>query len=761
MAPKHFAPVWQHYERHEPTGRSKHHRAICKFCAYELSGQPERMKTHLQRCTNCPQHIKHEFAAEDALSSSSTPHSNNFAISLKATEFERAEDEAPAKRIAAPIVQVTEPPAKRRRSIEVGSGAEGLAGLPWAPTANASAIAPAPAAVPPGFQQVYATPATRTPAAPVPAPAPAGHSESPFSSVYENVRGYYSRHQTMNQKQISIGPTVSPHPLIRDAIARVPKAIRDRFYGCGVPLPPGIDGLRVLDLGCGSGRDCYVAARLVGPTGEVVGVDMTDEQLRVAREFVPEYAATLGYSPHLRFVKGYIEFLAQLPELYPGTIDLCISNNAVNLSPNKELVLRSVFEMLREGGEFQFSDIYADRRLPNHVRTHPVLMGECLGGALYTEDFKRLCQRVGFVDARQVSAPAPVRIEAPELRDLVGATQFYSITFRLFKFARPAAVLEPTREDYGQVAVYRGTIEGQRARTRLDSQWAFEAQRPVLVDGNTAVILGESWMRRHFEVRGDRSQHFGGFAAQPPPVQLEPWETDHELEYEIGNGADPVVRRRGIQPLPTPYFLTGLRAQADARSGSASRRASPTRDSPPHTMSLPMPRASAPMREQPFPRLSSFSISQSNVRAENAGLRSSNGPPARAMPADGDPRFVLPVARLAPPYALRTSPAVPRIAVSPAQQQQQAQQAQQSPQQQQQARPQQQQQLTGSSSSGQPQGSSSSVRSGSTASPVAPPLRHLHAPFSSAPSTATRARLSPSPTRRHSPQSVAAAASLS
>ncbi|KAJ2298586.1 hypothetical protein IWW55_004427 [Coemansia sp. RSA 2706] len=138
MAPKHFAPVWQHYERHEPTGRSKHHRAICKFCAYELSGQPERMKTHLQRCTNCPQHIKHEFAAEDALSSSSTPHSNNFAISLKATEFERAEDEAPAKRIAAPIVQVTEPPAKRRRSIEVGSGAEGLAGLPRAAGVSAS-----------------------------------------------------------------------------------------------------------------------------------------------------------------------------------------------------------------------------------------------------------------------------------------------------------------------------------------------------------------------------------------------------------------------------------------------------------------------------------------------------------------------------------------------------------------------------------------------------------------------------------------------
>ncbi|KAJ2760300.1 hypothetical protein IWQ57_006341, partial [Coemansia nantahalensis] len=336
----------------------------------------------------------------------------------------------------------------------------------------------------------------------------------------------------------------------------VPQAVLDRFYGCGVPLPAGIEGLRVLDLGCGSGRDCYVAAKLVGRRGEVVGLDMTDEQLRVAREHVPEFARALGYQPHLRFVKGYIEFLAQQPELYPGSIDLCISNNAVNLSPNKELVLRSVFEILKEGGEFQFSDIYADRRLPNHVRSHPVLMGECLGGALYTEDFKRLCQRVGFMDARQVNPPAPVRIESPELRDLVGATQFYSITFRLFKFARPSSVLEPTREDYGQVAIYRGTIDGQRARMRFDNQWAFEANRPVLVDGNTAVMLGDSWMQRHFEVRGDRSQHFGGFAADLPPVQYEPWELDHEYEYDVapalGHADGSVVRRRGILPLPTP-----------------------------------------------------------------------------------------------------------------------------------------------------------------------------------------------------------------
>ncbi|KAJ2648329.1 hypothetical protein IWW40_003967 [Coemansia sp. RSA 1250] len=773
MAPKHFAPVWQYYERHEPTGRSKHHRAICKFCSYELSGQPERMKTHLQRCSSCPQNIKTEFSQEETAS-------NNFAISVSAMEFERSEEEHRSRAGQA------EPPLKRRRSIEVGSGAEGLAGLPWAPTANASAIAAAPAAVPPGFQQVYAAPAA--PAAGGPgaaatgAAASAGRFDAPFSHVYEKVRGYYSRVTPVGKMQTSIGPTVSPHPLIREAIGRVPKPVRDRFYGCGVPLPPGIEGLRVLDLGCGAGRDCYVAAQLVGRTGEVIGVDMTDEQLRVAREFVGEYGRTLGYQPHLRFVKGYIEFLSQVPELYGGSIDLCISNNAVNLSPNKELVLRSVFEVLKEGGEFQFSDIYADRRLPNHVRTHPVLMGECLGGALYTEDFKRLCQRVGFMDARQVSAPAPVRIESPELRDLVGATQFYSITFRLFKFARPASVLEPTHEDYGQVAVYRGTIDGQRARTRLDSQWAFEANRPVLVDGNTAVILAESWLRRHFEVRGDRSLHFGAFSHPPPQVQHEPWETDHEYEeYDAqtqGLGSDePVVRRRGIRPLPTPYFLNGLRQQQqqqqqaqqqDGRSQSASRRGSPVYEqrppiSPQNNMPLlPAGKPRSALREGPtsFPRLSSFSISQSNVRAENAGLRSAAQPAISAASAESsmDPRFVLPATRIAPAYKpspISSSSSPMRFSSS-----------------------QQQQQMLSAASShsaGQQQmASSPSIRSGSTASPVAaqpasaqyagPPRHQLHPPqsaasYSSAPST-SRSQMSPTPPRQHSPQqSVAATAS--
>ncbi|KAJ2765112.1 hypothetical protein IWQ56_004227, partial [Coemansia nantahalensis] len=255
MAPKHFAPVWKYYERHEPTGRSKHHRAVCKFCAYELSGQPERMKSHLYRCEECPQHVRDEHAPDPATAGGPPFTSNKFAVPTAVTEFERAEDDLPALAAAA-----EHPPMKRRRSPEVGGGAEGLAGLPWAPSANASAIAPT--AVPPAFQQAYSGPLP--PLTQVAACASQGaYSEaSPFSGVYDNVRGYYSRMTPMNKMQTSIGATISPHPLVREAISMVPQAVLDRFYGCGVPLPAGIEGLRVLDLGCGSGRDCYVAAKL-------------------------------------------------------------------------------------------------------------------------------------------------------------------------------------------------------------------------------------------------------------------------------------------------------------------------------------------------------------------------------------------------------------------------------------------------------------------------------------------------------------------
>lgn len=173
-----------------------------------------------------------------------------------------------------------------------------------------------------------------------------------------------------------------------------------KYYGCGFVIPEQLKGLRVLDLGCGSGRDCYVLAQWVGESGRVVGVDMTDEQLQVANTYINWHRERNGFSvANVEFHKGYIERLGDLG-FDENSFDVIVSNCVINLSPNKEAVLREVYRLLKPGGEFFFSDVYSDRRIPQPLRQDQVLWGECLSGALYWNDFLRLSKNCGFIDPR-------------------------------------------------------------------------------------------------------------------------------------------------------------------------------------------------------------------------------------------------------------------------------------------------------------------------------------------------------------------------
>eukprot|EP00891_Asterochloris_glomerata_P008956 jgi/Astpho2/8956/fgenesh1_pm.00133_%23_15_t len=306
-----------------------------------------------------------------------------------------------------------------------------------------------------------------------------------------------------------------PHRLIRDIMQRIPAAVSDKFYGCGAPLPLGIKGLRVLDLGSGSGRDCYVCAALVGEQGSVIGVDMTEEQIQVAKDNAASFCQHLGYSKaNMHFIKGHIEYLdkAGIPD---DSINIVISNCVINLSPDKQRVLQETYRVLAPGGEFYFSDVYCDRRLPQSVRDHKVLWGECISGALYCEDFKRLAQGAGFTAPRELCS-SPIEITDAELQGVVGNARFRSITYRLFKLPD---LLETQCEDYGQTATYKGTIPGHTHSYSLDDHHHFQTGKPMLVCGNTAAMLGErnlSWLSKHFSVTGDRSAHYGLYQCSAP-----------------------------------------------------------------------------------------------------------------------------------------------------------------------------------------------------------------------------------------------------
>ncbi|KAI3425191.1 hypothetical protein D9Q98_008960 [Chlorella vulgaris] len=335
--------------------------------------------------------------------------------------------------------------------------------------------------------------------------------------VLESVKEYYGEVLTTRDdlKTSACSTASAPPSLVRDALKLVPDEVKSKYYGCGSPFPMGIEGLRVLDLGSGSGRDCYVCAALVGERGSVTGVDMTQALLNVARKYADEYCSqTLGYAaPNMRFVEGEIEYLdrAGVPD---SSVDLVISNCVINLSPDKARVLREVYRVLAAGGEMHFSDVYCDRRLPAEVRTHPVLLGECLGGALYVEDFVRLCRQVGFLDPRTLSS-SEIEVRDKELKGLLGEARFYSITYRLFKL--PEAI-ETLCEDYGQACKYKGTIPGAPHSYVLDDHHTFQAGKWYEVCGNTAAMVGDSWMGKHFEVVGDRSTHYGLFACGPAPT---------------------------------------------------------------------------------------------------------------------------------------------------------------------------------------------------------------------------------------------------
>jgi arsenite methyltransferase len=333
------------------------------------------------------------------------------------------------------------------------------------------------------------------------------------SKVVDSVQDYYGEvlKSTEDLKTSACCTAVSPPPEIRALLSKVPNEVVAKYYGCGSPFPQDIQGLRVLDLGSGSGRDCYVCAALVGPNGTVTGLDMTPSLLEVARRYVDKFCTeTLGYSaPNLRFLEGRIEDLKSAG-LEDDSIDLIISNCVVNLSPDKLKVLEEAYRVLAPGGEMYFSDVYCDRRLPANVRTHPVLLGECLGGALYEEDFLRLARKAGFEDPRRL-ATTVIDVHVPDLQELLGDATFYSITFRLFKIP---GRLESLCEDYGQACKYKGTIAGSKFSYKLDDHHVFETGKWYETCGNTAAMVGESWLSQHFEVNGDRSTHYGVFAGK-------------------------------------------------------------------------------------------------------------------------------------------------------------------------------------------------------------------------------------------------------
>jgi arsenite methyltransferase len=182
--------------------------------------------------------------------------------------------------------------------------------------------------------------------------------------------------------------------------------------GCGNPtaLAQITPGETVLDLGSGGGIDVLLSAQRVGPTGKVYGLDMTDEMLALARANQEKAGVT-----NVEFLKGDIEHIP-LPDNH---VDLIISNCVINLSPDKDRVLKEAFRVLKPGGRFAVSDIVIRGEMPAEIKRSVELWAGCVAGALEEGDYKAKLQAAGFY---QVSIEATRVYTTADARELFDGT---------------------------------------------------------------------------------------------------------------------------------------------------------------------------------------------------------------------------------------------------------------------------------------------------------------------------------------------------
>ena len=301
----------------------------------------------------------------------------------------------------------------------------------------------------------------------------------------------------------SIG-TIPTH--IKTKLKNIHENVKNTYYGCGLVVPDCLENMNILDLGCGSGRDVYLLSQFVKETGKVIGIDMTDNQLKIANENLDYHMEKFGYTePNIEFKKGYIENLHDLS--FKSEIDIVVSNCVVNLCKDKEKVLNGVFNILKNGGEFYFSDVYCSKRIPQDLLNDAVLWGECLSGALYWNDFINLAKKCGFTDPRLVKSNI-ITVKNKEIEEKLGDIQFYSATYRLFKMPD---ILEPDCEDYGQAVIYKGTIPYNKNSWSLDNHHTMITGKVFPVCGNTWNMLEKTRFREHFEFIGNFDNHYGIF----------------------------------------------------------------------------------------------------------------------------------------------------------------------------------------------------------------------------------------------------------
>jgi arsenite methyltransferase len=335
-----------------------------------------------------------------------------------------------------------------------------------------------------------------------------------FSSNYveEAVHQRYSEGARNVSPELCCPPAYDPRLL-----EAIPDEVLDRDYGCGDPTKYLQTGDTVLDLGSGSGKICFIASQIVGPTGKVIGVDMNEQMLAIAHANAPQVARNIGYS-NVEFRKGKIQdlsldldllekWLGQNPvtsatslrnmeaavdelrkshTLIPdNSVDIVVSNCVLNLvrPEDKVKLFSEIFRVLRRGGRAVISDIVSDEDVPQDLQQNPELWSGCISGAFREDLFLQAFQDAGFYGIGILE-----RQEEP-WRTVEGI-EFRSMTVAAYK-GKQGACLE-----HKQAVVYRGPF----SQVQDDDGHILKRGIRTAVCEKTFSIYSREPYRAHFEL---------------------------------------------------------------------------------------------------------------------------------------------------------------------------------------------------------------------------------------------------------------------
>ncbi|GJL70734.1 MAG: hypothetical protein NPIRA06_33690 [Nitrospirales bacterium] len=318
----------------------------------------------------------------------------------------------------------------------------------------------------------------------------ANETEEQNHSITQTVSQRYAKAVT-NGEQLCC-PTGYNH---EDLGQFIPEPVLKVSYGCGTPvgLSTVQPGEVVLDIGSGGGIDCFEASRKVGAQGRVIGIDMTDEMLALARTHAPMVAKNLGYpEPNVDFRKGFADAMP----VEDDQVDLIVSNCVINLAPDKGKVFQEMYRVLRPGGRFTISDIVADQPIPNYLIYDKAKWGDCLSGALTIKDYWGGLRDAGFKGVHQVNQ-IPWRV--------IDGIQFLSVTLTGYKLASasttPSSTFATLTGPFSQVVDELGTTYVRGNPQQIDERTSallalapyqdrfMMAQRPVALTAQNPRML--------------------------------------------------------------------------------------------------------------------------------------------------------------------------------------------------------------------------------------------------------------------------------